>query len=172
MGTYSLEVPKAQAPRRQSIRQIAAHALRQTKRLGEADMVLTWEAGSVIGKTLALIGMRRRCMDDIEFDLAIMLEYVLGLDEVAKTPDQRARQALFAAICKEYECAVRLGYDSQAFRFSFDEEAGVMSRGVRKADGIVRRWKAWRERFFNGLSLSEESGDERPQGRERHACPH
>lgn len=127
-----------------SIRQIAAHALRQTKRLGDGDMIWTWEAGDTIGKTLALIGMRRRCMGDVEFDLAIMLEHVLGLDEVAKTPEQRARQALFFAICKEYEQAVRFGYDGQAFRFSFDDESAAMKNAVRHAKKRVDRWRAYR----------------------------
>lgn len=145
MSTYSLEAPEVQAPRRQSIRQIAAHALCQTKRLGDGDMVLTWEAGDAIGKTLALIGMRRRCTGDVEFDLAIMLEYVLGLEDAAKTPERRSRQALFIAICREYERAVRFGYDGDAFKFSFDDESAAMSGAVKNAGRRTLKWRTYRD---------------------------
>jgi hypothetical protein len=147
MSATTIPTREAQPPtaRRQTIRQISAHALRQTKRLGGTDMVLTWEAGEVIGKTLALIGMRRRCQGHIDFDLAILLEHVLGLDAVARTPEQRARQALFVAICKEFEQAARWGYEHQAFRFTFDDEGAAMRGAVSQAGQIVERWRAWRE---------------------------
>lgn len=149
METYSPEAPEVQAPRRQSIRQIASHALRQTKRLGDGDMVLTWVAGEAIGKTLAAVMMRRRAEADQarwEIDFAQLIEYLLDVPEVSPTPDHRARRALFAELCTELEKVMRWAHERKMIDLPHDERA-AMTCAVKQADGQVRRWRAWRESF-------------------------
>lgn len=145
MDTYSVETEVPQARRHRSMRQITAHALQQTKRLGAGDMILTFEAGELIGTTVADIGIRRRCRGDIDFDLASLIEHVMNIDPVAKTPEQRARQAVFVGICKEIEQLVQWGHEREAFRFHFDDEGAVMSRAVRRATDRVAKWRRYRE---------------------------
>lgn len=145
MNTYSAEAPATQAARRQTMRQITAHALRQTKRLGAGDMILIFEAGELIGTTVADIGIRRRCRGDVDFDLASLIEHVLNIDPVVQTPDQRARQAVFVGICKEVEQLLKWGYENEGFRFNFDDEGAVMTRVVRKATERTDNWRRYRE---------------------------
>lgn len=149
METYSPEVPEVQAPRRQSIRQIASHALRQTKRLGDGDMVLTWVASEAIGKTLAAVMMRRRAEADQargEIDFAQLIEYLLDVPAASPTPDHRARRALCAELCTELEKVMRWAYERKMIDLPHDERA-AMTCAVKQADGQVRRWRSWRESF-------------------------
>lgn len=149
MDTYSPEAPEVQAPRRQSIRQIAAHALRQTKRLGDGDMVLTWIAGETIGKTLAAVMMGRLVEPDQarwEIDFAALIEYLLDVPEVSQTPDHRARRALVAELCTELEKVLRWAHERKMIDLPHDERA-AMTCAVKQAGGQVQKWRAWRESF-------------------------
>lgn len=130
-------------PRRQSIRQIAAQALRQTKRLGGDDMFMTWQAGNVIGKALAAVAVSRRVSGDCDFDMAILIEYLLDVPQAAKTPDQRARQALFVELCKQLENIVIWAHESKVFAIPEDERE-VMRSAAKSASARAKRWKAYR----------------------------
>lgn len=145
METYSVETAVPQAQRRKTMRQVTARAISQTQRIGGGDLVACMEAGEVIGQALATVAIGRRCTGEAVFDLASLLEHVLGLDAVAKTAEQRTRQALFSGICKEYEKAVQWGYERGAFRLNANEEAEQMRFAVGLAGKRVKRWMRCRE---------------------------
>lgn len=145
METYSVETAVPQAQRRKTMRQVTARAISQTQRIGGGDLVACMEAGEVIGQALASVAIGRRCTGEAVFDLASLLEHVLGLDPVAETAEQRARQALFGGICKEYEKAVQWGYERGAFQLNANEEAEQMRFAVGLAGKRVKQWMRCRE---------------------------